>query len=49
MTINEALKAMSSLFSILTVDGAFFGDDEIAKINEVETTIYNFVKENKYD
>lgn len=46
MTIDEALEAMSSLFNMLIVDGVFL-DDEIAQINEVETTIYNFVKENK--
>lgn len=48
MTINEALETMSSLFSMLRVDGVLL-DDEIAQINEVETTIYNFVKENKHD
>lgn len=48
MTINEALEAMSSLFNMLRVDGVLL-DDEIAQINEVETTIYNFVKENKHD
>lgn len=48
MTINEALETMSSVFSMLRVDGVLL-DDEIAEINEVETTIYNFVKENKHD
>lgn len=48
MTINEALEAMSTLFSMLIVDGVFL-DEEIAQINEVEATIYNFVKENKHD
>jgi hypothetical protein len=48
MKINEALETMSSLFTMLRVDGVLL-DDEIEQINEVETTIYNFVKENKHD
>ena len=48
MTINEALNKMSCFLDLLTLDGGL-SDEDVKILSEVETTIYNFVKEDKHD